>query len=359
METRACMLVHEYMHVPMLLRSYFVSPDPSQLRSSAVQWLPERLDAFKVLDTSDGVLGAILMRACTLHHSIYEAMKELQDDNIECRQALEKLMREQRQSKASLAEVHERQNSANQEFSDLIKSSEMQVELLQAQLNQVEYRATSLAEELREHRSRTQKDKLAHMQQGGWQEDTTGGGSDQVGDGGGDQGAESRVRAQQGGSGSRRGSLSSTSRRGSLRLVRSMSDVGFDGGGTSKRTATATSVSALILKLLQYNETTLEEGFDDFDADADGCISLSDLFQTAQVLNLLENVLPEELIDWHKLADASGSGLLNRQEWEASLKGADPNIFEFCNSPSERGEEEETGHGNGESEVKSEGERGV
>jgi hypothetical protein len=81
-----------------------------------------------------------------------------------------------------------------------------------------------------------------------------------------------------------------------------------------------------IAGVLIFNKQTVEEGFDAFDADDDGVISVGDVVSTASALEIdtSNGRLAQELV---AAFDADGDGALSRTEWGRALDGADGQKF--------------------------------
>ena len=93
--------------------------------------------------------------------------------------------------------------------------------------------------------------------------------------------------------------------------------------------AAQTSVAALIVKTLKYNDITVDEGFAEFDTDEDGFISTQDLMLTAKDLNLTDNLDSDQIMQWHAAANVSRTGKLDRSEWVSGLEGANADAYKF------------------------------
>jgi Ca2+-binding EF-hand superfamily protein len=91
-------------------------------------------------------------------------------------------------------------------------------------------------------------------------------------------------------------------------------------GSAPSSQAAQTSVAALIVKALKYNNITVDEGFAEFDTDEDGFISTQDLMLTAKDLNLTDNLNSDQIMQWHAAANVSCTGKLDRSEWVSGLK---------------------------------------
>lgn len=77
------------------------------------------------------------------------------------------------------------------------------------------------------------------------------------------------------------------------------------------RTAEVNKALRLIAATLQYNNLSSEEGFEAFDSDGDGSISIDDLCGIAMNLNL--ELSEKELTDLHKALDDDSDGFVSSE----------------------------------------------